>query len=254
MPQVQVVDTTERKPEPTGVQELFSKLGQAYKEKQENDTIGNILKEYHQNAQDANALRVANEKLASSNISPSRRLAEIENLNAIEKTITDRDKALNAQYKGVQNKQNYRAAQNTLKRLKEIQATGHLGPYASGPGKTSRKGFGPLSKEANQLRAEYSRLAKSLISFATTIPIRNRVEFETLAEGIYDVDRTNEEIKGDLDAMERIIAEGIAEQEGSQAINPNATAISINPTQPERSNATPISPTSRPPLSSFQKR
>ena len=43
MPQVQVVDTTENPPEPTGVQEFFSKLGKSYKDQSDRVEIGKLI-------------------------------------------------------------------------------------------------------------------------------------------------------------------------------------------------------------------
>ena len=58
-------------------------------------------------------------------------------------------------------------------------------------------------------RGEYQQLGKSLISLATNIPIRNRLEFETLAESLYDPSLPDQEREGVLDAMERIINNSI---------------------------------------------
>ena len=100
-------------------------------------------------------------------------------------------------------------ALNRVNRQKEIKKTGHLGPILPRAGGTTRKTGSTFSKEGRKLRAEYERIGKSLISYATTIPIRNRLEFETLADSLHDPTLTNEEIEGNLDAMTRILKEGI---------------------------------------------
>lgn len=95
MPQVQVVDTTENKPEPTGVQEFFSKLGKSYKDEADRVEIEKILDEYKANRQDANAWEDLQLNLEKSNISPSKRLETQKSLNEMKKLIIEKDKALN---------------------------------------------------------------------------------------------------------------------------------------------------------------
>lgn len=73
---------------------------------------------------------------------------------------------------------------------------------------------------------EYEQLGKSLISLATNIPIRNRLEFETLAEKLYDPSIQDKEAEGILNAMEKIIKNNLKTSEKTN---------------------------SRPPLSSFQR-
>ena len=96
MPQVQTVDTTENKPEPTGVQEFFSKLGKSFKDQSDRMEIGELLEQYKQNRDDANAWEDLQLGLESSTISPTRRLQTQENLNQMKKLIIEKDKALNA--------------------------------------------------------------------------------------------------------------------------------------------------------------
>jgi hypothetical protein len=55
MPQVQVVNTTRDKPEPTGVEQFFSRLGKDYKDREDRVEIGKLIDEYQQNREDANA-------------------------------------------------------------------------------------------------------------------------------------------------------------------------------------------------------
>lgn len=96
MPQVQVVDTTENKPDPTGVEELFSKLGKSIKDQNDRVEIGKIIDSYKQNREDANAWENLQLDLENSTISPTRRLETQKSLNEMKKTIIERDKALNA--------------------------------------------------------------------------------------------------------------------------------------------------------------
>lgn len=204
MPQVQVVDTTERAPEPTGVEQFFSKLGKSFKDQNDRMEIGRILDEYKQNRQNANAWENLQLQLEESNISPTRRLQTQESLNQMKKLIIDRDKALNAKVKKSEGEEATKQALDILKRQREILDTGHLGPKLSVIG-TGRKAGSTFSKEGQSLRSEYERLGKALIQHSSNIPIRNRQEFEVLAHDLYDPNKTQEEIKGILDAMERIL-------------------------------------------------
>lgn len=99
MPQVQVVDTTENQPEPTGLENFFSKLGKSYKDDSDRVQIGSLINEYKQNRQDANAWEDLQLGLETSTISPTKRLETQRSLNEMRKQITERDKSLNAQVK-----------------------------------------------------------------------------------------------------------------------------------------------------------
>jgi len=96
MPSLQVVDTTERPPEPTGVEQFFSKLGKSYKDQSDRVEIGKLLQDYKQNRQSANAWEDLQLGLEQSDISPSSRLETQQSLNEMRKLITERDKTLNA--------------------------------------------------------------------------------------------------------------------------------------------------------------
>lgn len=97
MPQVQVVDTTENKPEPTGVEEFFSKLGKSYKDQEDRVEIGKLIDEYKTNREDANAWEDLQLGLEKSTISPTKRMETQKSLNEMKKIITEKDKAMNAQ-------------------------------------------------------------------------------------------------------------------------------------------------------------
>src|SRR5574337_1568910 len=103
-------------------------------------------------------------------------------------------------------------AQNRLNRMQEILETGHLGPKIS----QGFLGLGLSDPETRQHRAEFEQLGKSLISMASTIPIRNQIEFETLSKDLYDPTRTEAQIRGTLDAMRRIIQDSISEYESER--------------------------------------
>lgn len=117
MPQVQVVNTTRDKPEPTDVERFFTRLGKDYKDREDRVEIGKILDEYAQNRNDYEGLKKARIDLEKSNISPSRRLELIKNLNDAERNIIAKDKALNSQVnKGIlSEEEKKRQKENLLK-------------------------------------------------------------------------------------------------------------------------------------------
>lgn len=102
-------------------------------------------------------------------------------------------------------------AMDALNRMRELRAKGNLGIGAS---------YSPFAKTREQA-GEYEQLGKSLIQYATNIPIRNRLEFETLAEQLYDPNITDATAKGVLNSIERIIRNSMAEfqESGQQQIN-----------------------------------
>jgi hypothetical protein len=110
-----------------------------------------------------------------------------------------------------------------------------------GIGKKNNLGFGLgfrklYSPEARQQSGEYEQLGKSLIQYASNIPIRNQQEFNTLAEGLYDPSKTDAEREGILSAMERIIKSSLS-QYGSAGGQKKETDMNQQ----------------RPPLSAFRK-
>ena len=228
MPSLQVVDTTRDKPEPTGVQEFFSKLGKDYKDKSDRVEIGKLINEYQSNREDANAYENLQLGLEKSNIGPTKRIETQKSLNEMRKNINERDKLLNDQVKAGQatheKQQSLLGAKKRIEEQKQRVASGHIGPTASFFG-TSRKGGSSFSKEGQRIRAEYEQAGKSLIQYASSIPIRNRLEFETLGEKLYDPKLTKEEAEGTYKAMEDIIDDSLAavgykgEKETPQAAN-----------------------------------
>jgi len=102
-----------------------------------------------------------------------------------------------------------------LARMKELRATGHLGFSP-----LSAVGLSRLSPDnVRRSRGEYEQLGKSLISFATNIPIRNRIEFETLAEKLYDSSISDAEAEGIISAMESILSTGLNAKDTAQSPN-----------------------------------
>ena len=115
MPQIQSIRTLPENQEPNSVDKFFTRISQQYKERQDQDTIGNILDEYEQNREDANALEHAQLALEKSNISSTRRLQAQDHLDKIQNTIIARDKALNARFnKGILNEHERQARKDHL--------------------------------------------------------------------------------------------------------------------------------------------
>jgi hypothetical protein len=98
-------------------------------------------------------------------------------------------------------------------RQRELLKTGHLGGIQTSLGKTGRDWGSGFESAGTSARAEYERLGKALISQATSISIRNLREFETIADKLYDPNISQEEIKGTIDAMERIIKKDYIEEQ-----------------------------------------
>ena len=99
MPQIQVIDSTPRKQEPSEVQQLFSKLGATYKDNEDRVKIGNMIQDYKKNREDGNAWENLQLDLETSDISPTKRLETQKSLNEIRKGVSEKDKALNDQIK-----------------------------------------------------------------------------------------------------------------------------------------------------------
>lgn len=99
MPQLQEIDLTDDTPEPTGVQDFFSKLGKSYQDQSDRVEIGKLIDAYKTNRKDANAWEDLQLGLENSTISPTKRLETQKSLNEIRKNISDRDKSLNMHVK-----------------------------------------------------------------------------------------------------------------------------------------------------------
>lgn len=122
-----------------------------------------------------------------------------------------------------------RGAMDTLNRMKLLRKKGNLGIGST---------YSPFAKTRKEA-GEYEQLGKSLIQYATNIPIRNRLEFETLAEKLYDPTTTDATAEGILNAMERIITNSL-QAAGGETLQNKLSMESAGTNQ-------------RPPLSSFRK-
>jgi hypothetical protein len=115
--------------------------------------------------------------------------------------------------KEIHSEQQLNAGLQTVKEMRDIGKKNNLGI-----GTGIRQVF---SSEAAKDAAQYEQLGKSLIPLASTITIRNRQEFETLAHKLFDPSIRDSARSGILDAMENIIlrelgnkGERIAEETG----------------------------------------
>jgi hypothetical protein len=95
MPSLQQVNLTVDKPEPTGVEQFFSKLGANYKDKKDQVEIGKLTEEYKANRGNAHALEDYFFSIQNSNISPSKRVEAMKNFNEMSKTVIQKEKSLN---------------------------------------------------------------------------------------------------------------------------------------------------------------
>lgn len=125
----------------------------------------------------------------------------------------------------------FQGALETLEKMKRIKKRGNIGllnAYTQ-----------PWNPEHRRDKAEYERLGKSLIQYSTNIPIRNRTEFEVLAEDLYHANKTEAELEGILDAMEDIIKSSMKQYQ--------------KPVQGQSNILPEKRLEERPPLSSFRK-
>lgn len=100
------------------------------------------------------------------------------------------------------------AGLDTIKQMKAIKNKGHVGVGSSLTGL--------FSEDVRKDRAQYSQLGKSLISLASSIPIRNQAEFNTLAEDLFDPSLSQSAMDGVLDAMEQIIKQNMRQYQSGQ--------------------------------------
>lgn len=105
--------------------------------------------------------------------------------------------------KGAKSIAGLQGALQTVKDMRGLREKGNLGRGSS------FRGFfgGETAKDIGT----YEQLGKSLIQYASTIPIRNKLEFETLSSKLYDSTTTDSEAEGVLDAMEKIINDSLSE-------------------------------------------
>lgn len=163
-------------------------------------------------------------------IAELRQKEQLNNASLIQDAQKQQDKILSDQNKAKEKVIPIIGGINTLNRMRQLRKQGNLGRLS------------PLYKQAGGQTAkdygEYGQLGKSLISLSTNIPIRNRVEFEVLAEKLYDPSISDKEAEGVLNAMESVLKNSLSSYSDSF------------PDQNENDNS---QPTTRPPLTSFNR-
>lgn len=117
--------------------------------------------------------------------------------------------ALKGQMQSQQKAIPYQAGLETIKEMREIRKRGNLGRFSE------FTGF--FGGDTARDRGNYEQLGKSLISLASTIPIRNQKEFETLAKDLYNPSLTDAQADGILNAMESIISRSMGQGIGMQS-------------------------------------
>lgn len=97
--------------------------------------------------------------------------------------------------------QNFQGALETIQQMKDIRKKGNLG---IGTGFRSY-----FDSDTARDMGKYEQLGKSLISYASTIPIRNQREFNVLADKLFDPSIRDAEAEGILEGMEKIIRDSL---------------------------------------------
>jgi len=134
------------------------------------------------------------------------------------------------QFKDLGEKRKFESALDVVNRQKQLLGVGNLGPKV-GIGGTGRKLGSTFSAEGREDRAEFRQLGKSLISFASTITVRNRHEFQVLADKLFDPNATQEQIRGSLKGMERLITDTLkglgtgVEVQATEQVTPGGTTV-----------------------------
>jgi len=104
---------------------------------------------------------------------------------------------------------NLQSALDTINQMRSLRKKDNLGFGASVRGL--------YNPEAREDIGKYQTLGKSLIPYASMIPIRNQKEFEKLTGKLDDPYITDDEAKGVLDGMEKIISDSLKGYKGNES-------------------------------------
>jgi|ERR1700722_2304381 len=166
----------------------------------------NMMKEY-QSIQETGKQREAANKLGiDPDLSP-----ELQKIYAAEKFKNQFSKPLEPKVdkevkKDFDKYTDLQGALNGVTEMRNIRKKGNLGRGSSV--------WGFFGGETAKDRGQYETIGNSLISYATSIPIRNRVEFEKLAGHLSDPSITDSEAEGILNGLESIITNSIQKYKG----------------------------------------
>jgi len=199
------------------------------------DNIGPAIEKYQQNQNQTQQNKLASQLLGfdASSLDPqTRNQMLMESFKQQGAENIQRNKFANEmqknQEKQLENLVPLQGAMDTLNRMKLLRKKGNLGIGST---------YSPF-EETRKQAGEYEQLGKSLIQYSTNIPIRNRIEFETLAEGLYDPTITDAKAEGILNAMERIIKNSLQAAGGETFQNQRPGSLAGS--------------NQRPPISSFK--
>lgn len=166
------------------------------------DQLSEGLKGYLQKQSAADSLRQENESLEKLGVHATGisdpKIRHLLTAASLKGDGTQDKGELKQDQKSIQKGKELEGALETLQRMKQLRKEDNLGW-----GSQITRMFSP---KARKDAGEYEQLGKSLISLASNIPIRNKLEFETLAEKLYDPSISDDEAEGILAAMERIIS------------------------------------------------
>jgi hypothetical protein len=157
------------------------------------DQLAEGMRNYFEKQAAAEALKGENEALESQGV----HVTGIQNPKIRELMSASALKGEKVDTKSMQKGKELEGALETIQRMRDLRKQDNLGW-----GSQITRLFSP---KARKDAGEYEQLGKSLISLASNIPIRNKQEFETLAERLYDPAISDDEAEGILSAMERII-------------------------------------------------
>ena len=214
MPQIQMFGT-----DPSKAQwgQLGQSLGQGlgiYQQRQQQQQ--QMAQQQQQQSQLANALFGPQGAQQYGNLPAEQQLAVAKMMSAQQQQMQQQQEQQRKEQTKYQEKiAPFEGALETLDEMEKIGKRGKLGVGSY------LKGI--ISPETRRDRAMYERLGKSLISYASNIPIRNRQEFETLAHDLYDPGISDDSRAGILEAMKRIIQnsmKSISSPEGAERAKP----------------------------------
>lgn len=134
-------------------------------------------------------------------------------------------KSFNDEVKRFEKINSLQGALQTIDRMKQIGSGGNLGRGSA------IKGF--FGGETAKDRGEYEQLGKSLIQLSTNIPIRNKLEFETLAGRLYNPSLPDSEREGILTAMQSMIENSLQGVDQSVEKESKSSKMQFNIKNPE---------------------
>lgn len=229
MPSLQVVNTTRDKPDPTELEQFFSKLGKDYRDKQDKADVNKLLNEYQQNRKDANAWEDLQLGLEKSTVSPTKRLEVQKSLNEMAKVINEKDKTLNARVKqdmeGVEKKKETERVQQSVFEL-----------YKPWMGEEEAKRLSTIDNEATA-RSKVAQLAKvekpgAQSQFEKTVQAEEAKKLVKLEEDIpkardalANLDRIEDLAKNELSGVKGYLKSAIGTEAAAEMKNLSFTAI-----------------------------